>query len=56
MPTVYRAVTTGQIMRGKLVLDAHLAALLIQHGVRRFYTSDADFLRFRQLEIQNPYE
>lgn len=52
---VYRALTAGQVVRGRLVPDAHLAALLVQHGVRRFYTSDVDFRRFRQIEVLDPY-
>jgi hypothetical protein len=50
----YQAVTRGQTIRGNLVPDAHLAALLHQHGVRRLYSADADFRRFSFLEVLNP--
>jgi toxin-antitoxin system PIN domain toxin len=36
----YRAATEGLSIRGNLVPDAHLAALLRQHGVPRLYTVD----------------
>jgi hypothetical protein len=42
-------------VRGNLVPDAHLAALLQQHGVRTLYTRDADFRKFSFLEVRNPF-
>jgi predicted nucleic acid-binding protein len=42
-------------VRGNLVPDAHLAALLRQHGVRRLYTNDADFRKFAFLDVRNPF-
>ena len=51
---VYRGVAGSSPVRGNLVPDAHLAAILRQHGVRRLYTSDADFRRFDFLEIRDP--
>ncbi len=53
---VYREVTAGLVVRGNLVTDAHLAALLRQHGVRRLYTNDADFRKFRFLDVRNPFD
>ena len=52
---VYRATTRGLAIRGNLVTDAHLAALLRQHGVPRLYTNDADFRRFDFLDVRNPF-
>jgi hypothetical protein len=52
---VYREVTGSFPVRGNLVPDAHLAALLRQHGVRRIYTTDADFRKFDFLEVKNPF-
>ena len=40
--------------RGNLVLDAHLAALLHDNGVRTLYTNDTDFRRFPFLRVINP--
>jgi len=51
---VYSAVTEGIAVRGNLVPDAHLAALLRQHGVTVLYTADADFRRFDFLDVRNP--
>lgn len=52
---VYRAVTEAVPTRGNLVTDAHLAAVLRQHGVRRLATHDSDFRKFSFLEIIDPF-
>ncbi len=52
---VYREVTSGVPVRGNLVPDAHLAALLRQHGIRTLYTNDSDFRRFPFLDVRNPF-
>lgn len=52
---VYREVTGDSPVRGKLVPDAHLAALLRQHGIRVLCTSDLDFQKFRFLDVRNPF-
>ena len=51
----YRTVTEGVIVRGNLVPDAHLAALLRHHGVRTLYTRDADFRKFPFLDVRDPF-
>jgi len=38
---------------GPLVMDAHLAALAIEHGAK-LYTTDRDFSRFDDLQVVNP--
>ena len=49
--------TTGEVStRGNLVPDAHLAALLRFHGVRRLYTHDRDFRRFEFLDVRFPLD
>ena len=52
---VYRQVSGNFPVRGNLVPDAHLAALLLQHGVRKIYTADADFKKFEFLEVSDPF-
>jgi len=52
---VYREVTGSFPVRGNLVPDAHLAALLRQYGVRRIYTTEADFRKFDFLDVKNPF-
>jgi hypothetical protein len=51
----YREVTAHFPVRGNLVPDAHLAALLRQHGVRRLYTADRDFRKFDFLDVADPF-
>lgn len=61
----YRRATAGVVTPGNLVPDAHLAALLLQHGVttlwthdrdfRRFWTHDRDFRRFEGLRVRDPF-
>ena len=45
----------GSSFRGNLVPDAHLAAILFQHGVTTLYTRDADFRRFDFLDLREPF-
>ena len=52
---VYREVVSKAPARGNQVPDAHLAALLRQHGVGTLYTNDADFRRFEFLRVMNPF-
>ncbi len=51
---IYQAVTDEMPVRGNLVPDAHLVALLRQHDVKRLYTVDTDFRKFSWLDVQNP--
>jgi hypothetical protein len=39
--------------RGRLIVDAHLAALAIEHGAT-LATTDQDFTRFPGLRVLNP--
>ncbi len=41
-------------VRGNLFHDFHTAVLMREHGVRRIYTRDSDFHRFRFLEVIDP--
>jgi uncharacterized protein len=52
---VYRHVTANQVIRGNLVPDAQLAAILFQHGVRTLYTRDRDFRRFEFFDVRDPF-
>lgn len=51
----WRATAAETPARGNLVPDAHLAALLRFHGVRRLYTHDRDYRRFDFLEVLDPF-
>jgi hypothetical protein len=50
----YLRVTADVPTRGNLVPDAHLAALLRQHGVKTLYTHDRDFRKFNFLQVRDP--
>ncbi|MDA0738568.1 MAG: PIN domain-containing protein [Nitrospirae bacterium] len=52
---VYEEITGNFPVRGNLVPDAHLVALLRQHDVRKLYTADRDFRKFDFLDVQNPF-
>jgi toxin-antitoxin system PIN domain toxin len=47
---------TGGDATGNLVHDAHIAALVLEHGVRELWTTDRDFGRFPGLRLRNPFE
>ncbi|MCI0521683.1 MAG: PIN domain-containing protein [Chloroflexi bacterium] len=47
-----RMLLEGQV-RGAVVMDAHLAALAIEHGAT-LYSTDRDFTRFPGLRLVNP--
>ncbi|NJL19035.1 MAG: PIN domain-containing protein [Bdellovibrionaceae bacterium] len=52
----YAKATQGKAIRGNLVPDAHLAALLQLHGVKRLYSTDSDFRKFEFLEVIHPFD
>lgn len=57
-PTTRHAETLGRLIRssqatGKLMPDAHLAALAIEHQLV-LCTTDGDFARFDELRLENP--
>ena len=51
----YRHVAGEMPVRGNLVPDAHVAAILLQHGVRTLYTNDRDFRKFPSLDVRDPF-
>jgi len=52
--TLYEEMTRAAPVRGNLVPDAHLVALLRQHDVKTLYTTDTDFRKFAWLTVKNP--
>jgi toxin-antitoxin system PIN domain toxin len=54
--------TLGQVLAeerrasGNLFFDLRTVVLMREHGLRRIYTADTDFLRFRSVEVVNPVE
>ncbi len=53
--TIYRA-TASAGTRGGDVTDAHIAALMRQHGVNTIYTRDRDFRRFDGIRVEDPFK
>jgi uncharacterized protein len=50
----YKKVAGEIPVRGNLVPDAHVAAILLQHGVRTIYSNDRDFRKFQLLDVRDP--
>ncbi len=51
----YQHVAGTVAVRGNLVPDAHVAAILFQHGVRTLYSTDRDFWKFESLDVRDPF-
>ncbi|CAN5586702.1 type II toxin-antitoxin system VapC family toxin [soil metagenome] len=51
---LYRT-AAGDRSRGNDVADAHLVALMLQHGVRVLYSRDRGFRRFDRIEVHDPF-
>jgi toxin-antitoxin system PIN domain toxin len=51
----YLHVTASTTVRGNLVPDAHVAAILFQNGVRTLYSNDRDFRKFESLDVREPF-
>jgi hypothetical protein len=51
---IYRS-AAGDHARGNDVPDAHLVALMRQHGVRLIYTRDRGFRRFDGIDARDPF-
>ena len=52
---VYRATTSGAVVRGNLVSDAHLVALMRENGITTLWSHDRDFRKFDGLRVQDPF-
>lgn len=51
----YLHVTGCTTVRGNLVPDAHVAAILFQNGVRTVYSNDRDLRKFEVLDVRDPF-
>jgi hypothetical protein len=51
----YKHVTGNMSVRGNLVPDAYVAAILFQNGVRTLYSNDRDFRKFESLQVRDPF-
>ena len=51
----FQELAEEQPLRGDLVSDAHIVALMRRHGVRTIITHDRDFLRFEGIKVLDPF-
>lgn len=51
----YREVTGAVTVRGNLVPDAHIVALMRQHGVSTIWSHDRDFHKFSGIRVRDPF-
>ena len=52
---VYQDLVCDDAIRGNLVTDSHIAALMRQHGVPTIFTADRDFRRFPGITARDRY-
>jgi hypothetical protein len=52
---VWREATRVLVVRGNLVPDAHVVALMREHGVRDIWTRDRDFRKFDGIRSLDPF-
>lgn len=48
--------TAGMIVRGNLVPDAHVVALMRQYGVKTIISHDRDFRKFDGIKVVDPFQ
>lgn len=53
---IYRRVADEVKPRGNLVPDAHLVALMHQHGISTIWTNDRDFRKFSGITVKDPFD
>lgn len=53
--SVYRRVADPVRPKGNLVPDAHLVALMRQHGISTIWTHDRDFRKFEGITVRDPF-
>ena len=52
---VYRRVADTVRPKGNLVPDAHLVALMRQHGISTIWSHDRDFRKFEGITVRDPF-
>jgi len=52
----FKEVASATPPRGPLVPDAHLVALMLEHGVTTMWTGDRDFRKFDGIAVKNPFD
>lgn len=52
---VYRRVADAVKPKGNLVPDAHIVALMRQHGISTIWSHDRDFRKFEGITVRDPF-
>jgi hypothetical protein len=52
---MYKAATSGAIVAGNLVPDAHLVALMRENEVGTLWSHDRDFRKFEGITVRDPF-
>jgi len=52
----FRRTVVSMRAAGNLAYDAHIAALVLEHGVSELLTADRDFMRFKGIKSRDPFE
>ena len=52
----FKRVAQSVTPRGNLVPDAHLVALMHEHGVSTIWTHDRDFRKFSGITVKDPFD
>jgi len=55
MPRIYRRIADDVSPRGNLVPDAHLVALMHQHGISTVWSHDRDLRKFGGITVRDPF-
>lgn len=53
---IWRSTTRRVVVRGNLVPDAHVVALMREHGVGIIWSSDRDLRKFDGIRVKDPFE
>jgi predicted nucleic acid-binding protein len=51
----YRRIADVVKPKGNLVPDAHLVALMHQHGISTIWSHDRDFRKFEGITVRDPF-
>lgn len=52
----FKSVAAATPPRGRLVPDAHLVALMLEHGVSTMWSGDRDFRKFDGITVRDPFD
>src|SRR5207249_3544682 len=53
--TAFKGLAAATPPRGRLVPEAHLVALMLEHGVSTMWSGDRDFRKFDGITVKDPF-